>query len=102
MTLFPLLEALPQRLIAARQGRQTVQEPPKIKPCPADHHRQPSARGNVGDHLAGLTGILPSRVTLLGVEHVEQMMGYSAALRERRLGRTDIEAAIELEGVAID
>ena len=36
------------------------------------------------------------------VEHVKQMVGYAAAGGGRRFGRADIEAAVQLEGVAID
>ena len=61
-----------------------------------------SPGGDSGDLFTGRASIIAGGETRLGVQHVKQMVGYAAAGGDGRLGRADIEAAVELEGIAID
>ena len=100
--LLPRGQPLSQGFVAARQCRQSVQESPKIESGTAHDHRQASPGGDSGDHLAGRASVIARGETRLGVQHVKQMVGYAAARGGRRFGRADIEAAVQLEGIAID
>ena len=53
-------------------------------------------------HFPRRPRIFTSRVTFLRRQHVEQMMGDPAPLACRRFRGPDIEAPVQLEGVAID
>ena len=61
-----------------------------------------SPRRDSEDYLLGSTSIIACRETHWGVQRVYQMVGYAAAGISRRFGRANVEAPVELEGIAID
>jgi len=65
-------------------------------------HRQSLANRNLLDGLASDPRVLTCGVTAGGVEHVQQMVTYPAALGHRSLGGADVEIPVELKGIAID
>ena len=102
VALFPPAELLSQQFIAWWQRGKALKERSKIKPGPAGHDRKTSAGGDPRDYFPSCARIITSRETVLCIRYVKEMVGYGAAGGSRRLGRADIEAAIQLEGVAID
>ena len=82
--------------------REAVQQGAQIKSGASHHHWQAAAPGDFCNGLAGDAGVLTCGVTVRGIQHVQQVMRYPPALRFGRLGGADVEAAIELEGIAID
>src|SRR6185436_4099723 len=100
--LFASAQSLSQEIIARRQRRQALEQCPEIKTSATHHYRQTSARRYPGDHLTRRAGIIAGGETCLGVQDVQKMMRHATAFSGGCLGRADIEAAVELEGVAID
>jgi hypothetical protein len=99
---FAVHQAPAHAVIAFRQMGEAVQQGSKVESGSSDDHRQTAASGNFANRISGDPSVLTSRVTVRRVQHVQQMVTYSAALRRRSFGGADVEAAIKLEGIAID
>jgi len=100
--LFAIRQSLPHRLVAFRQMGEAIQQSPQIETRSANDHRKTAAYGNFFDNISGDTGVLTCGVTVRRVQHVQQVMGYTAALGLGRFGGADVKAPVELEGIAID
>ena len=90
------------RGIAFGETRKAIEKSPEIESRTADNHRQAAAAGDFLHNIPSNPGVLACGVTVGWVEHVQQMVRDTAALRQRCFGGADVEAAIKLEGIAID
>ena len=78
------------------------QQRAQVEPRASHHYRQAAAPGDFGNDFAGFAGIFTGRVTFLRHKHVEQMMGHAMPVAGRSFRGPDVEAPIQLEGIAVD
>jgi hypothetical protein len=95
-----LLQPLPNGLVAAGSGEEAVEKRLDVEARPPDDHRQPAAGGDVLDRPGRPGGEVGSRKLVAPSHDVDQMVRDAAPLLEARLVRADVEAAVDLHGVA--
>lgn len=97
-----LPELLPYRGIARRSRADPLEERPQVEAASAHDERQPAARLDLVDGLAGPPRELPGRVSLMGLQDVDQVVRDPRPLLRPRLGRADVEPPVGLERIGAD
>ena len=100
--LFAIHQTGANPFVAFGKPRQAIQQGSQIETGASHHHRQAPAIRDLANDSAGDPRVLTSGVTVGRVQHVQQMVAYTPALRCWSLGSTHMEATVELEGIAID
>ena len=88
--------------IGRRPLKDSPQQPLQIERRSADEEHLPSAAGDFRRDLARRLDVLGQAEFLAGVEHVDQVMRYLAAIVGRRFGRADVHPPIEGDRVERD
>src|SRR4051812_14828652 len=73
----------------------------QIETSAADYHRQPAPTCDIGQNLACKPCVFTRGVTLLRIQHVEEVMGDGFHVRGGGLRCSNIEAAVNLHGIAV-
>jgi hypothetical protein len=96
------LEFGPDGRIAARAGEEPVDEGLEIKPRSPDDERNEPPAGDAGGRAERLPNEVGGRELNARIDGIDQMMGNAAHVRGRRFVRPDIEAPVDLDGIAVD
>ncbi len=88
--------------ISPRPGREAFDERPKIETGSAGYHRKTAAFGDLAENRTGGARIIAGVENLIRVQRVDQEMRDAAPLRFRGLGRSNVETAVHLDGIAVD
>ena len=92
---------LPQRLVGAGAVKAvSFQQGLDIQSRAADENGDGSLRRYVGNSLPGHLAEQGRRIGLVRLGDVDEVMGITAQLVGRRLGRTDVHAFVNLIGIA--
>jgi hypothetical protein len=86
----PRRQPLAQGLVALRSLKQPV------------HERQPPPRRNLPNRAPRHPRVFAGREKLVGIGHVDQVMGHAPPLRQGQLRRADIEMPEHLQRIAVD
>jgi hypothetical protein len=94
-------ESLPDRCVAGGGREQAIEQRPQIQARAPDDYRQ-SNRADAGEQRPSPASELTGREYLARVGDVEHVMGNSPPLLGPKLGGSDIEMTIYLQGIAAD
>ena len=92
----------PDGFVTGGDRADPLQERPQVETAPPHHDRPASARLDLGDRSARLTGELPGRPALAGIEDVDQVVRNSLAFGRAGFRRADVETPVGLERVGVD
>ena len=92
----------PQPRITGRSIDHAAQQPPEIHAAAAGDDRQPAAGADIGHQAFGFPDVVRHVEIEPRIDAVDEMMGNAGALLLGWLGRGDIEAAVDLQGVTAD
>ncbi len=96
------LQTTPEMIIPWRRGSKTVEQSAEIEAGASGNNGESATTADVFEGLAGKPGIVAGVGELVGFEEVETMVRNSRALAAGRLGRADIQAAIDGDRVTGD
>ena len=99
---FPFAEMRAKILIAARPGRESVNERAQVKTRAAGDHRDASSRRDLVQNRTSHAGIIARREYFVGAERIYQVVRNATPLVFGRFGRSNVEVPKDLNGVAID
>ena len=91
-----------ERRIGRRGGVEPAQQRADVEPGAADDDRQTAAALDRANRERGVVVEARGLIPIVGVHDVDQMMGDSPPLLERRLAGGDVHAAVDLAGVRAD
>ena len=102
----PLGFPTPRELLPDARVRGERVQPPQqradVHPRPADQHRDLSQCPDLPDRPLRLPDVPPGVVRLVGIRHVDQVVGDLAPLRHGGLRGADVEVPVHLEGIGVD
>ena len=99
---FPGGEPVAQRLVARGAFEQAVQEGAQVEAGASGHNGEAFTVRRCRPEPAGQAGIFAGGEKLVGIQDIQKMVGNPPTLGGRQLGGSDIEVAVDLQGIAID
>lgn len=98
---FALQQPCAKRLIARRRLGKPFEQGTEVESGAARYDGNASAGSDVEKCLPGKSGVGPSAEHFPRLKEIEEMMGDASPLCRRRLGGADIEAAVDLQRIAV-
>jgi hypothetical protein len=94
--------ALANLRVAGGRVRQPVEQRPHPKERATAHHREFASRAHIFERCGGRGGVAGGVEGLERVDAVHQMMGHALPVGHRRLARTNVEVAVDLNAIGSD